>query len=330
MAEFMSMDEAKGNFASKGIGNAGLTLGIIGTALGAMNSGLLNGGWGNGILGLGGNNGYTAGALTGAAVTAASSGWVPSAYDLMRQESIDAKDAVALVAAAEQNNLQTAIWMREKDVAEKVDIYRQSKQDNNRLERIIDHNKDLTTQAIADVYNASVRSDQSIVEKMNDNRLEAYKNTADLYALSVSSDKNLELQIEKNREIDQAEKFQLYKELNNQTTALAYKSMEQAYQTQLRTAEENKELSARICALESKAAVSEATIPLYFQLANQTMLSTVEKATCKKIDGHLTIDPNQICVGTWGSYAPFGIAGYGFYNNNAYNYGCGCNGSTTV
>ena len=329
MAEFMSMDEARGNFASKGIGNAGLTLGIIGTALGAMNSGLL-GGWGNGILGLGNNNGYAAGALTGAAaVTAASNGWVPSAYDLMRQESIDAKDAVALVAAAEQNNLQTAIWMREKDVAEKVDIYRQSKLDNNRLERIIDHNKDLTTQAIADVYNASVRSDQSIVEKMNNNRLEAYKNTADLYALSVSSDKNLELQIEKNREIDQAEKFQLYKELNNQTTALAYKSMEQAYQTQLRAAEENKELSARICALESKAAVSEATIPLYFQLANQTMLSTVEKATCKKIDGHLTIDPHQICSSTWGSFAPFATTG--FYNNNAYNYGCGCcNGSTTV
>ena len=58
------------------------------------------------------------------------------------------------------------------------------------------------------------------------------------------------------------------------------------------------------------------------------MLSTVEKATCKKIDGHLTIDPHQICSSTWGSFAPFATAG--FYNNNAYNYGCGCNGSTTV
>lgn len=38
------------NFASKGVANAGLTTGIIGTALGAMNGGLLGG--------LFGNNGY--------------------------------------------------------------------------------------------------------------------------------------------------------------------------------------------------------------------------------------------------------------------------------
>lgn len=41
-------------FASKGVGNAGLTTGIIGTALGALNSGVLGGG---GILGGGWNNG---------------------------------------------------------------------------------------------------------------------------------------------------------------------------------------------------------------------------------------------------------------------------------
>jgi hypothetical protein len=319
MAEFMSTDEAKGHFASKGIGNAGLTLGIIGTALGAMNSGF----FGNGIFGLGGWNGNAASsaALTGAAVGASiadtSNGWNPSACEL-----------TAMIGTQGQDLLRTVIWAREKDYAEKADIYRQSKTDNNRLENIINTNKDLATQAIADTYLASVRSDAEIVNKMNDNRLEAYKNTADLYALTVSSDKNLELQIEKNREIDQAEKFQLYKELNNQTTALAYKSMEQAYQTQLRTAEENKELYSRISALESKAAVNEATIPLYFQLANQTMLSTVEKATCKKVDGNLTIDPTQICLGTWGGglYSP--LAAAAAYSTA--NYGCGCGGSATI
>ena len=218
MAEFMSMDEAKGNFASKGTGNAGLTLGIIGTALGAMNSGLL-GGWGNGILGLGGNNASTA-ALTGAAVGASiadssgNSGWNPSSCEL-----------VSMIGTQGQNLLQTIIWEREKDYAEKVDIYRQAKTDNNRLEDIIGANKNQMIQAVADTYNASVRADAMLAEKMNDNRLEAYRNTSDLYALTVSADKNLELQIEKNREIDQAEKFQLYKELNNQTTGLAYKTM---------------------------------------------------------------------------------------------------------
>lgn len=54
MAEFLTMDEAKNHFGTKGKTNAALTLGIIGTALGAMN----NAGCGNGILGgiLGGCN----------------------------------------------------------------------------------------------------------------------------------------------------------------------------------------------------------------------------------------------------------------------------------
>jgi hypothetical protein len=314
MAELMSMEEAKGHFASKGTGNAGLTLGIIGTALGALNSGIL-GGWGNGILGLGGSN--AAAALTGAAVGAASveNGWTPSACEL-----------TAMIGTQGQNLLQTVIWEREKDYAEKVEIYRQSKADNNRLEDIIGANKNQMIQAIADTYHAGVRSDAMLAEKMNDNRLEAYKNTADLYALTVNSDKNLELQIEKNREIDQAEKFQLYKELNNQTTGLAYKTMENAYQTQLRTAEENKALAARISALESKAAVNEATLPLYFQLANQTMISTVEKATCKKIDGHLTIDPSQVCMGNWGMFSNPYYWGTNPYSNST----CGCSGNATI
>ena len=36
------------NFASRGVANAGLTTGIIGTALGALNGGLFNGGLFNG------------------------------------------------------------------------------------------------------------------------------------------------------------------------------------------------------------------------------------------------------------------------------------------
>lgn len=44
MAEFLTMDEAKSKFGTKGRTNAGLTLGIIGTALAAFagnNGGLL-------------------------------------------------------------------------------------------------------------------------------------------------------------------------------------------------------------------------------------------------------------------------------------------------
>lgn len=62
MAEFLTMDEAKSKFGTKGRTNAGLTLGIIGTALAAFagNNGGCGCGCGNGggILGnlFGGNN----------------------------------------------------------------------------------------------------------------------------------------------------------------------------------------------------------------------------------------------------------------------------------
>ena len=43
MAEFLTMDEAKSKFGTKGRTNAGLTLGIIGTALGAFAGNLFGG-----------------------------------------------------------------------------------------------------------------------------------------------------------------------------------------------------------------------------------------------------------------------------------------------
>lgn len=62
MAEFLTMDEAKSKFGTKGRTNAGLTLGIIGTALAAFagNNGGCGCGNGGGILGnlFGGNNKY--------------------------------------------------------------------------------------------------------------------------------------------------------------------------------------------------------------------------------------------------------------------------------
>lgn len=57
MAEFLTMQEAEDKFGKKGRTNAALTLGIIGTALGAFTGN--NGCGNNGILGglFGGNNG---------------------------------------------------------------------------------------------------------------------------------------------------------------------------------------------------------------------------------------------------------------------------------
>ena len=76
MAEFLTLEEGKSHFGSTGKANAGLTLGIIGTALGAMNSGLLGG---NGILGNWGRN-NTSAALTGAAAGVLGAEAVNSGY----------------------------------------------------------------------------------------------------------------------------------------------------------------------------------------------------------------------------------------------------------
>ena len=87
-------------YASKATGDAGLTTGIIGTALGALNSGLFNGGLG-GLFG-GGNaaadlSGMAAGAALAAALGAgrpASSDEKPvSRYELSLQQKLAEKDA---------------------------------------------------------------------------------------------------------------------------------------------------------------------------------------------------------------------------------------------
>jgi hypothetical protein len=58
MAEFLTMEEAEDKFGKKGTARAGLTLGIIGTALAALGNNNGCGCGGNGILGglFGGNN----------------------------------------------------------------------------------------------------------------------------------------------------------------------------------------------------------------------------------------------------------------------------------
>lgn len=85
-------------FASKGVGTAGLTTGIIGTALGALNSGILGG---NGLFGgLGNNNEVTAaalGALAGGMTRGVggccSEDHTVNRYELGLQQEIAAKDA---------------------------------------------------------------------------------------------------------------------------------------------------------------------------------------------------------------------------------------------
>lgn len=303
MAEFLTMEEAKNHFASNGKGNAGLTLGIIGTALGALSSGVLGG---NGILGLGGNNGMAqtaAGMAAGAAIANAhgnnhcGGGWYPypgeyhpSTWDVISRETADQEFDLVKMGDIQLEGLKNSVMFREKDIAEKADIYRQTKVDNNVIQAQVSDLKDFTIKGLSDVYQASVKENQGLAKQISDNRYEGFKNVADLYAASNIADKNLELQIERNREIDQREKFDLYKNLDDKTNVLAYETMKRSYENKIDTMEKMAGLAERISNLETTAAVNKASLPLMFQLAD----ANTAIATCRKIDGHLTIGCNQI------------------------------------
>lgn len=299
MAEFITMEEAKHEFASKGRANTGIALGAVGLGLGALSA--MSNGCGNGILGLGnlfggnnygcGNNQFAAGMVTGAAYAG------PTPWDVAKQEMYDQEFTLARLGQVEVNALQTALDERNVDVAEKVALYQQTKADNNILAAEIAANKDFTIKGLADVYQASVVENRAIERQMAANQLESYKNVSDLYATTVVSDKNLELQIEKNREKDQAEKFALYKDLNGETNRLAMETMRQSYEDRMESMNQISALSARVCALEKNEAVTAAQLPLMFKLSESNTAAAISAATCRKIDGNLTLGIDQLCNG---------------------------------
>lgn len=327
MAEFLTLEDGKSHFGSKGTANAGLTLGIIGTALGAMNSGFFGRNGILGGLGWGGNNGYgygngwgngagaVASGIVGAELAGRGFGISPLEMKEINDQEFDLWELGKVRAEALHGN----ICARERDIAEKTDIYKQTLQDNNRISDQVAGLKDFTVKGLADVYQASVAENRVLERQISSNQLESYKNVSDLYASTVRSDKDLELQIERNREADQAEKFQLYKDLSDKTNALAYSTMRQSYEDRIESMNSVNALAARVCALEKDQAVTSAQLPLMFKLSESNTAGAISSATCRKIDGNLTITPCQIST-------PFASPfSYSSCNNGSY-YGsnCGC------
>lgn len=332
MAEFLTLEEGKNHFGSNGKANAGLTLGIIGTALGAMNTGLLGG---NGILGnWGRNNGASAftGAVLGSEI-ANNFGHGGYGYGYGRSGNITNMDMKEIndqefdlweMGRIREEGLKNAIWMREKDIAEKSDIYKQTLADNNRISDKVADLKDFTVKGLSDVYQASVAENRVLERQISGNQLESFKNTAELYTAVVKADKDLELQIERNREKDQEEKFGLYKDLSDKNNALAFTTMRQSYEDRIEAMDKINCLASRVCELEKEQAVTAARLPLMFGLSESNTRGAIGAATCSKIDGNLTICPNQISS-PWNAFAgPFPLNTSGWFSNNN---GCGCNGN---
>ena len=286
MAEFLTLEEGKSNFGSTGKTNAGLTLGIIGTALGAMNSGILGnlGNWGRN------SNSALTGAAAGILGAEMANGYRYGTSTIDAKEINDQEFDLWEMGKLREEALKNTMYARERDITEKADIYRQTKTDNNRLEDKMSELKDFTIKGLSDVYQASVSENRVLERQISENKLEAYKNVSDLYTSTVKADKDLELQIERNREKDQEEKFSLYKDLSEKNTALAYATMKQSYDDRIESMNQVNALAARVCALEKDQAVTSAQLPLMFQLTD----ANTRNAICRKMDGQLTIGANQI------------------------------------
>lgn len=135
-------------YASKATGDAGLTTGIIGTALGALNSGLFNGGLGN-LFG-GGN---AAADLSGMAAGAA----LAAALGAGRAASSDEKPVSCYELGLVQEN---AILKAQADVDKKlVDVYNSI---NNQVGALKDRFNDFEKQQL--VYNGVNNAAVSVLQ----------------------------------------------------------------------------------------------------------------------------------------------------------------------
>lgn len=137
MAEFLTMQDAESHFGKKGKTNAALTLGIIGTALGAMN----NAGCGNGILGnlFGGN--CQQNRLDNEVQVLTNQLWAGRLQD----QDEKCKMYIDLITRDNVQNLTAAqefAKVREQDIKEKTDLFERL---NTRLVEL--EKKDAATQA---------------------------------------------------------------------------------------------------------------------------------------------------------------------------------------
>lgn len=130
MAEFLTMQDAEQHFGSKCKTNAGLTLGIIGTALGAMNSNGCNGG----ILGniLGGN--CQNNKLANEVQVLTNQIWAGRLQD----QDEKCKMYIDLITRDNVQNMTAAqefAKAREKDIQEKTDLFERLSTRINELEK---------------------------------------------------------------------------------------------------------------------------------------------------------------------------------------------------
>lgn len=116
-------EDGKHEYASRGTGNAGLTLGIIGTALGA---GALWG-RGNGLFGLGGGSTMPENVninMTREALGLGNGTTSPTAFQAWEKSCDDAVELTNTICRLKLGTMEQLSNVREKDVSEKFSLYK--------------------------------------------------------------------------------------------------------------------------------------------------------------------------------------------------------------
>lgn len=336
MAEFISHEQAHDMFASKGKGNAALTLGIIGTALGALNNGNgCNGG--NGILGniLGGNN--------NCALKEAQEAKTMALIQGQQADNLSWANRVASMhdTAALANNLEPRLthmnnqdWInRVKSLEDDFKVYGTL---NDRIAGTnleVANQSQLLTNQIWDTRTKSLTGDFEVYSHLNNKvadtnlklsdqvqlltnqswmrREEDLKEKTDLYVRSMEADQALAAK-------SAADKFELYKMSNDADNFLDNKFTKVTYEGRIDDLKEKSAmfntLASRISELEKAQAKTETALPLMFELTKVKAEKYTDDCCCAskvnllntanglqrqidhKIDGQLKYAYSDLCA----------------------------------
>lgn len=296
MAEFITHEEAHDMFGSKGKTNAALTLGIIGTALGAGVLGNNNGGCcGNnngGILGnlLGGNNNGCC-----CAMKEAQNAKTMAMLQGQQADNLAWANRVAAMEYTSQlaNNIEPRLtqmnnqdWRnRVKSLQDDFEVYANLSDRNAKTNLEIANQSQLLTNQIWDTRTKSLTGDFEVYSSLNNKvadtnlelanqvqlltnqswmrREEDLKEKTDIYVRGMQADQALAAQTAK-------DKFDLYKMSNDADNFLDGKFTRISYESRIDDLKEKNamyaNLSSRISELEKAQAKTETALPLMFEL----------------------------------------------------------------
>lgn len=326
MAEFLTKEEADKHYGTKGKTNSALTLGIIGTALGA---GLLGNNGGDGCCCGGGNNGGILGGLFG------NRGGNNGCCQARQAENrADAAMTVAMAQGQMANNL---MWSnRVQSMEDDANLYanidgRLNRMTNTDWENRIAGMSDLAAYAqinesrLTNLNNqdwenrvASIQDDTALYGVVNkqindvDNKLsdqvqiltnQSWKRREqdltekfDLYTRLSDKDVATNKRICEYALNDKDEKFQLYKMSNDADSALDNKFTKINYEGRIQDLNEKFDLYARlndkISSLEKAQAKTETALPLMFELSKVNSERYTDACCCSADKKMLIMDNN--------------------------------------